>query len=527
MRTKFFPYQVIVLLFVLVYSCKKNDAPGPDPIIHVSRTDLEVGNDVGYTDTIVIRSNVDWTISVAAGASAWLSVDPVKKATGDSTVVTIKVTAANTSSLQTGTLTITQAGSNAQPIQINISRKAYSLVWKKCYGGSNDDRFFGTALLPNGQFVTTGYSLSTDGDALGNTNTNWGWAFRAGSDGNRIWQKQMGGIGSYYWSVAASPDGGSVSVGDVEVANGNSDLSVVKFDANGNVVWNKTYGGTGGESAHKIITTADGGYLIAANSSSKDGDVKTNQGDQDLWVVKLDANGNLVWGKTFGGANEEDPYGIAACSDGGYVVCGSTKSNNTGDVTANHGHEEYFIVKMDANGNKIWSKTYGGFWDDIPTSVIGDTDGGCIVTGYTNSYDGDLTGLRHQEIDIDTWIIKFNKNGQIVWQGIYGGSNHDVAQSMMRLPNGNIAIGGNSDSNDHGITGNHGLMDIWVVVINNTGKILWQKTFGSSAADFNSSIDAAADGSILVTNVVTGNDGDVSGNHGSGFDSDAWVFKLK
>jgi hypothetical protein len=514
-----------MLLFVLGYSCKKDDTPTPDPLLNISRTNIEVGNDVDYTDTVLIQSNLDWSISVSAGATAWLSVDPVKKS-GDSTVVTIKVTAANASPAQTATLTITPAGSDVQPRQINITRKAYNLVWKKCYGGTDEDQCYGTAILPNGQFVIAGSSFSTDGDALGNSGANWGWVVRAGSDGNKLWQKELGGVGGYFRSVVASPDGGTVSAGYVVAPNRYEDLSVVKLDANGNVVWSKTYGGTLSEIAYRIINTADGGYIIAANSSSKDGDVKTNQGNQDLWVLKLDANGNLVWSKTFGGANEDGVYDITACSDGGYVVCGTTRSNNSGDVPASHGRGEYFVVKMDANGNKIWSKTYGGSWDETPNAVIADTDGSCIVTGYTTSYDGDLTG-RHNDIDNDMWVMKLNKDGQIVWQVWLGGSNNDVAHSMVRLPDGNIAIGGNSDSHDNGITGNHGGMDVWVVVVNNTGKILWQKTFGSSVADFNTSIAAAADGSIVVTNAVTGNDGDVSGNHGAGWGNDAWVLKLK
>ncbi|OQP53983.1 hypothetical protein A4D02_20050 [Niastella koreensis] len=490
--------------------------------MHVSRTNVEIGSDVNYTDTIVIYSNVDWKIDLSAGASAWLSVDPVKKGTGDSTVVTIKVTAATTTSSQTGTLTITPAASAAQPIQVNISRKIYSLVWQKCYGGSADDYCYETALLPSGSFITTGYSVSVDGDALGNAGVFMGWTLRAGSDGNKTWQKQMGGYGSVYQSVVASSDGGSVNAGYAMVANGPDDFSIVKFDANGNIVWNKTYGGSNDDLAYKIIATADGGYLVSGETESNDGDVKSNHGGWDIWVIRLDANGNLIWEKTFGGAGNEYWAKIAACTDGGYVLLSTTESNNTGDVQSNHGQNDFLVVKIDASGNKLWSKTYGGASFEYTSSVIGDADGGCILLGYTTSTNGDVMGK--QGIDMDAWVVKLTKDGQIGWQAALGGSGSDAGFSLARLPDGHIAIAGNSDSKDRGITGNHGKLDVWVLVLDTTGKVVWQKLFGSSDGDGNSDIAVMADGSLLVTNTVFGSDGDVTGSHGG---IDTWIFKLK
>jgi hypothetical protein len=523
MRTKLFPpYQVIFLLLVLGASCKKDDDKGPDTILNISRTNIELGNDVGYTDTVVVQSNSYWTISVSDGANAWLSVEPVKRAAGDSTIVTIKTTEVNTSASQTATLTITPTGSNAQSRQINITRNAYSLVWQKCYGGTGDDKCYSTALLSYGQFVTTGSSNSVDGDALGNNSNITGWVLRAGSDANKIWQKQMGGLRTAYQSIVASPDGGTVSVGYTFTANRGTDLTVVKFDGNGNVVWNKTYGGSSSDFAYRIINTADGGFLVTGDTFSKDGDVKSNKGGFDSWVIKLDANGNLVWEKTFGGAKDDIYTAVTACPDGGYILLLSTNSNNSGDVPINHGgNDSYDIlgIKIDANGNKVWSKTFGGSSDEEISSAISDTDGGCILVGYTTSTDGDVVGRSGTKSDM--WVLKLTKDGQIGWQAALGGSGVDVGNSIARLPNGNVIIGGNSDS---GITGNHGLTDVWVTAINNTGKILWQKTFGSSGIDENTCINAMADGSILVTNIVSGYDGDVTGNHGN---KDTWIFKLQ
>ena len=524
MRTKFFPYLVILLLFILGYSCKKDNAKA-DPILNISRADLEVGNDVGYTDTVLIQSNVDWTISVSDEAKAWLSVTPLERTAGDSMVVTIQVTAANTTSFQKATLNITPAGTNLEPRQINVTRKGYSLVWQKCYGGSDDDQGYEAAILPNGEFVTSGYSFSTDGDALGNTVFPVDWTLRVGSDGNKLWQKKVNPFDLQFRSIAASPDGGTVSLGFAgAVTNAPTNFYVVKFDANGNVVWNRSYGGSKAETPKKIISTADGGYLVSGDTYSMDGDVKANHGVTDLWVVKLDGNGDIVWERTFGGDNLDSYATVAACSDGGFIVFGFTQSNNNGDVGPNHGSlgQDWLVAKVDANGNKLWSRTLGGSALEISSAVIGDTDGGCILMGQANSKDGDLAGRTGS--DIDTWVVKLTKDGEIGWQALLGGPGNGGGLSMVRLPNGNIAIAGSSDAKDRGLSYNGMMLDIWVAVINNRGKMLWQKTFGSSADDSNSGINAAADGTILVTNIVTGNDGDVSGNHGK---RDVWMFKLK
>ncbi|OQP56052.1 hypothetical protein A4H97_20950 [Niastella yeongjuensis] len=524
MRTKFYPYLVIFLLFILGYSCKKDDANSADPALNISRTDLQVGNDAGYTDTVVIQSNIDWTLSVSDEASAWLSVDPVKKTAGDSTIVTIKVIAANNSSSQTATITITPAGSDLQPRQINITRKAYNLVWQKCYGGSEDDLCFGTALLPNGQLVTAGMAYSTDGDLAGLTYYPTGWVMGAGSDGNRLWQKKVEPIGVQYRSITTSPDGGTVSLGYAAASQTYwyTDFFVVKFDANGNLVWNKQYGGLLAETPVKIISTADGGYVLAGTTYSNDGDFSTNHGGVDICIIKIDANGGVVWQKTFGGDKDENIGTIGACSDGSFIVYGMTASNNSGDVGTNHGINDLLVIKIDASGNKIWSKTLGGSRAEIPAAVIGDTDGGCIVTASTMSTDGDLA--MRSGSDIDTWVVKFTKDGQIGWQSILGGTGVEVPTDMERLPNGNIALAGSIVSTDGVVTGSHGGGDVWVAVLNSWGKIVWQKAFGSTLSDNTQDVTTGADGSIMVTSLVNGNDGDVSGNHGK---RDTWIFKLQ
>lgn len=515
-----------IFLVVFGYSCKKEDAgPVAEPMLNISRSAVDVGTYAGFTDTVTVHSSVEWSISLSDGAAAWLSVDPVKGESADSTIIKITVTAASTSSSQTATITITPANPDVPSRQINVSRKSYSLVWQKCFGGSDDDYASATAAFPNGQFVTVGFAGSTDGDAVGNPAfSSSGWVIRLGSDANKVWQKLMTSWSVSYKSVVANADGSTVSLGDYFPGTG-VDFGITKLDANGTLVWNKVYGGTNDDQSSTVIATSDGGYLVAGLTNSQDGHIKLNHGGYDIWVLKLDANGMLVWEKTFGGAGDEYVTGVAPCSDGGYMLCGTTKSSNSGDVPATRGREDFFIVRMDANGNNVWSKTYGGSRTDGSGSIISDANGGFIVTGTTNSSDGDLVA-RPANSNVDIWTFKLNNEGEIVWQTVLGGSEPDMGNSLVRLPDGKIAISGGTLSADGDVTGYHGNLDCWVVVLSSTGKKLWQRAFGSSGIEYESQITATADGSLLVTGNTMGNDGDVSGNHGIGY-TDIWLFKLQ
>ena len=142
--------------------------------------------------------------------------------------------------------------------------------------------------------------------------------------------------------------------------HGSHDYWVVKLDAAGNILWQKALGGTGTDVAQAITASADGGYVVAGYTGSTNGDVTGNHGSSDYWVVKLDAAGNILWQKALGGTGIDQAYAITASADGGYVV-GYTQSND-GDVTGNHGGNDYWVVKLDAAGNILWQKAPGRHW---------------------------------------------------------------------------------------------------------------------------------------------------------------------
>jgi hypothetical protein len=294
----------------------------------------------------------------------------------------------------------------------------------------------------------------------------------------------------------------------------------VKLDASGNIQWQKCLGGTGDDRANSIQQTTDGGYVVAGRTYSNDGNVTGNHGSDDYWVVKLDASGNIQWQKCLGGTSWEYASSIQQTTDGGYVAAGYTRSND-GDVSGNHGDWDYWVVKLDSSGNIQWQKCLGGTSWDEAYSIQQTTDGGYVVTGYTTSNDGDVSGNHGGE---DYWVVKLDSSGNIQWQKCLGGTGDDRANSIQQTTDGGYVVAGYTYSNDGDVSGNHGGRDFWVVKLDASGNIQWQKCLGGTNWDEAYSIHQTTDGGYVVAGRTWSNDGDVSGYHGGNYDY--WVVKL-
>jgi len=157
-----------------------------------------------------------------------------------------------------------------------------------------------------------------------------------------------------------------------------------------NIEWQKAIGGSAQDAAHSIQQTLEGGYIIAGRSHSNDGDVTGNQGNSDYWIVKLDTGGNITWQKTFGGSGDDYAHSIQQTADGGYIIAGESNSND-GDVSGNHGGSDYWIVKLSPSGEITWQQSLGGSGADSATSIKQTLDGGYIAAGYSSPSDGDVT----------------------------------------------------------------------------------------------------------------------------------------
>lgn len=351
-----------------------------------------------------------------------------------------------------------------------------AIAWQKTYGGSGTDAAVSICQTNDGGYIMGGITSSTDGDV-------------SQSDG----------------------------------ANG--DFWLVKINELGAIQWEKTVGGSGGESIESIVQTNDGGYIAVGTTSSVDGDVLGFDNYLNTWVVKFSETGEIQWSKVLGGSEQDNGVEVKQTSDGGYILASFTTSNNLW-VSGNHGWMDFWLVKLDATGALVWAKTYGGSFDDFVAAVQETSDGGFIVAGSTNSNDGDVTDFIGGIADF--WVFKINSVGDLVWQKTLGGLGTEAATTIQQTVDGGFIVGGYVESNS-GVPGSHGKVDYLIFKIDSLGGFQWQKVLGGSQNDYAGDIIQTNDGGYLVSGVSQSNDGDVSGNHGLGTANgtyDYWVVKL-
>jgi hypothetical protein len=295
--------------------------------------------------------------------------------------------------------------------------------------------------------------------------------------------------------------------------------------ASADLVWQKCLGGSSYDWAYSVQQTSDGGYIVAGGTESNlTGDVGRNHGGEDFWVVKLDECGDVIWQKCLGGSSNDVVYGnIQQTFDGGYIVAGWTVSNLTGDVGRNHGGADCWVVKLDGSGEITWQKCLGGNSDDYALSVQQTSYGGYIIAGGTES---NLTGdVGQNHGGEDYWVVKLDPSGDIAWQKCLGGSSWEYAVGIQQTFDSGYIVAGLTESNLTGDVGrNHGFIDYWVVKLDGSGEIIWQKCLGGSSIDDAESVQQTADGGYIVAGMTISNlTGDVGQNHGL---FDYWIVKL-
>ena len=352
---------------------------------------------------------------------------------------------------------------------------------------------------------------------------------------NITWISNYGGTGDdSARSIIRTNDGGFAILGMTSSIDGDLDFKslpvndywLVKLSANGELQWQKTYGGSGDDQGQQVIQTSDGGFAITGYAQSDDGDGTNNEGFHDNWILRLDASGTILWEKSFGFAGHDHSYDLVETEDGGFFFSGFldiTSSNGEGgtdksSLTA-HGVGEFWGTKVDANGNLQWRKFFGGTNNDRSFGVVNAHDGGYVLAGASESDDFDISNPKGS---YDFWAVKVNKNGEFEWESSFGGTGIDQAQDILATSDGGYVITGNTFSTDTQVTKNNGQSDVWLIKIDDSGQLLWQKSFGGSAFDAAHSVRPTLDGGLLVCGNSKSFDGDVSQNFG---ENDIWVFK--
>jgi len=294
--------------------------------------------------------------------------------------------------------------------------------------------------------------------------------------GNYIWKKVYGEkkYDDSASSIQQTSDAGYIVAGCTEsYSAGATDIYIMKLDKNGNVMWEKTYGGEANDTPTSIQQTSDGGYIVAGSTES------FGAGGSDFYIIKLDKNLNKVWEKTYGDKDHsEKANSICEISDGGYIVAGETPYFS-------HGGSDFYIIKLDKNGNKVWEKRFGEKnYDDVASSIQQTPDGGFIVVGWTESY-----GLG----ETDVYVIKLDGKGNKIWEKTYGGKGHDFASSFQLTSDGGCIIAG--DSNSFG----SGDSDFYIIKLDKNGDKIWERVFGDKEHfEIATSIQETSDGGYIV-----------------------------
>ena len=471
-------------------------------IISYNVTDTAGNAALEVTREVIVKDMTPPVISLLGGPRIVISenetyVDPGATATdnidGNITGQIIVVNPVDTSTLGTYTVTynVTDAGGNDA---LEVTREVIVVVFSLTFGGTRWDGGRSVIETSDGSYVLTGFIGAND---LWWT---WGTSYREcdvaviklDENGNERWSKTFGGsYGDWGYSIIEASEGGYALTG--KTGSGDN-VWVIRMDADGNEIWNKTFTGPYNDfdSGYSIIETSDGSFLLTGESER----VHPITGKGDVWVIKLDADGNEIWNKVFGGSYNEEGWSIIEASDGDYVIAGYKAESSVGGY-------KVWVIKLDTDGNEVWNKTFGGS-SALAYSIIEDSSGAFVLSGTTASSGGSGN---------DALVIKLDYNGNEIWSKAYDKLYSDSGYSIIQASDGSYVLAGKTSTSTSNLAAN----DVWVISIDSNGNALWDKTFGGSGVDIGYSIIQASDGSYVLTGLTQ-----LEGANGS----DIWIIKF-
>ncbi|RKX69193.1 hypothetical protein DRP53_08950 [candidate division WOR-3 bacterium] len=289
-------------------------------------------------------------------------------------------------------------------------------LWTKTFGGTSDEYGYSVQQTTDGGYIIAGWTKSY-GAGGGDV-----YLVKTDANGNTLWTKTIGGTsGDWGRSVRQTADNGYIIAGiTFSYGAGGGDVYLIKTDADGDTLWTRTFGGSSWDEGYSVQQTSDGGYIIAGYTKSY------GAGEADVYLIKTDADGNALWTKTFGGTSGDWGRSVRQTTDNGYIIAGRTYSYGAGD-------DDVYLIKTDADGDTLWTKTFGGSSWDEGYSVQQTTDGGYIIAGWTKSYGAG---------GYDVYLIKTDADGNTLWTKTIGGTSNDRGRSAQQTTdNGYIIVG--------------------------------------------------------------------------------------
>ncbi len=338
--------------------------------------------------------------------------------------------------------------------------------WWKTYGGTNEDVGNSVRQITDGGYIIAG-STRSFGAGHGDV-----YLIKADAQGDTLWTRTYGGT-QLDWgsSVQHTSDGGYIIAGYTQSSGaGNTDVYLIKTDAQGDTLWTRTYGGIGDDYGYSVQQTTDGGYAVVGHAFS------FGAGNGDVYLIKTNALGDTLWTRTYGGTSADYAFSAQQTADSGYIIAGYTSSFGAG-------YGDIYLVKTDASGDTLWTRAYGGTEDDWGYSVQQTTDGSYIVAGYTASSPG---------MDFDVYLVKTNASGDTLWTSYCGGPVYDEAYSVQQTTDGGYIVAG--CTNSFGTQG----YEVYLINTNAQGDTLWTRTYGGINYDYGNSVQQTTDGGYII-----------------------------
>ena len=356
-------------------------------------------------------------------------------------------------------------------------------IWNQTYGGPENDVCTSMVKADDGGFTLVGYTYSfgiADSEI---------WLVKIDVNGNMEWNKTYGTSAYETARNLISTDDGYIILGETtSFGAGENDVWLIKTDTFGNMQWNQTYGGIGGDRGWKIIKTSDNGYVIAGFTNS------FGAGGNDYWLFKIDSFGTVQLNITFGGTEDDRCRDIIATADNGFLLTGWSKSYGQGDI-------DCWIVKTDYNGEHEWNQTFGGTETERGFATICTDDGGYLTMGNTASFGNGGT---------DYYLVKSDNFGNLMWNETYGGAEADTPSSIIETADGGYAVAG------HTYSFGAGESDVWLLGIDSNGMALFNQTYGGEMSDTSQTLIQTSDGGYLIAGSTA--------SFGLG-ENDFWVIK--
>lgn len=366
---------------------------------------------------------------------------------------------------------------------LTIDKKAATvsypqITFQKTFGGSATDYAYTLTQTTGEGYILAGY---TESFGEGSRDV---YLIRTDQQGNMLWSKTIGNSNTdYAWAIAQTADGGFIIGAHTEsFGQGGHDVNLIRTNPQGEVIWSKTYGGASADGAYSLQPAFDGGFIVAAHTSSY------GEGQHEIYLLRTDADGEVLWAKTYGNTGGDFLRAIDLTPDLGFIMVAETYSFGAGNA-------DIYVIRTDMNGDTLWTRTFGGAGDDFGYSVRLTSDQAYIIAGHSRSFG---------QGQLDALLMKIDDHGEILWAKTYGGLDEDFAYSVEPTVDGGYIMTGGTKSFATGGFCDVLCNDVYLIKTDENGDTLWTKAYGSLGEERGWTVRATLDDGYAVAGITTG-----------------------